>query len=376
MKFAKRTDWPADENALAKLSARKKESGVPVIDLTESNPTRCGFAYLNSGLLKSFSAADNLRYEPDPHGLLSAREAVCRYYREKKITVSPEQIFLTAGTSEAYSFLFRLLVDPEKTVLAPSPGYPLFDTLADLNDVRLVHYSLGEELPLAADFRALITVNPNNPTGCFVSPEEKKQIDAFCRDHQAAVIADEVFLDFALEGTAPVSFAAGGEALTFTLSGISKILGLPQMKLSWIVVSGPETVRRNAISRLEIIADTYLSVNTPSQNALAAWFGDSRPREEIVARCRSNLRYLKERLNQSDVFRVLPVAGGWYATLEIQNGKTDEELALDLLGKENTLVHPGYFFDFQKENFLVLSLLPPTEVFKKGIERLHSCLCG
>ena len=284
MKFSQRTDWLTTANPLTQRIEEKKKDGVRLIDLTESNPTRCGFNFLNESRLRPFSDIRNLSYDPDPQGLLEARKAVCAYYAEKKISVHPEQIFLTAGTSEAYGFILRLLCDARDLVVIPRPSYPLLDYLATLADVDTIRYFLCYEknrwrisaeslgIPFIEKPKALILVNPNNPTGNFVSSEELRPINEMCRQSETAIICDEVFLDFAFDpkNAKPVSLAQNREALTFTLSGVSKILGLPQMKLSWIVVSGPEELREKAIERLEIIADTYLSVNTPSQRAVGA----------------------------------------------------------------------------------------------------------
>jgi aspartate/methionine/tyrosine aminotransferase len=359
----------------------------PVLDLTESNPTRCGFSFYSGGLLEPLSDRANLVYEPDPGGLPEARRAVCRYYAEKGITVRPEQVFLTAGTSEAYSYLFRLLADPGEKIAVPVPSYPLFHYLADLSDTGIAEYPLVYEdgwradraaLEKAAgeDVRALIVVNPNHPTGHFTGGGEKAFLARFCRERGMAVISDEVFLDFPLEqGARPESFAGNGETLTFTLSGISKVLGLPQMKLSWIVVSGPEDERREAAARLEMIADTYLSVNTPSQRALSPWLAARHPLlREIGDRLAGNLETLARAVAASRRARLLRAEGGWYAILALEGPRTDEAVALELLEKEGVLVHPGYLFDFEAGSYIVLSLLPASEDFSEGVRRLARSL--
>ncbi len=275
--FSKRTSWPSESNDLTRLSARLRHEGLSICDLTVSNPTRCKFEYLKSDLLKSFLAPENLLYDPDPYGLLPAREAVCHYYAAKGIPVKPSQVLLTASTSEAYSFLFRLLFEPGDLWLAPQPSYPLLDFLASLNDVRIERYLLDPHHPWAfnsksfykkfreTEPKALLVVTPNNPTGNYVQAAEREQLNRLAKNYSLALIADEVFFDFNLPSPparererARVSFAANREVLTFTLSGISKILGLPQMKLSWIVVSGPEAEVREALQRLEVISDTFL----------------------------------------------------------------------------------------------------------------------
>ncbi len=384
MRFSKRTSWEAGSNRLSKAVELKRKEGTPLIDLTESNPTRCSFSYLNSDYLKPLTDSKNLLYEPDPRGLLEAREAVCHYYSVKGIKVEPDQVFLTACTSEAYTYLFRLLLDTGDMAVAPRPSYPLFSYLSDLNDVQLAHYSLAYEGAWFIDFqslerhfpkdpRALILVNPNNPTGNFVHEDEREFLNGLCGSRDMSIISDEVFNDFSLTGKVkqPTSFAGNELALTFTLGGISKILGLPQMKLSWIILSGPREIRKKAAERLEIIADTYLSVNTPTQRALSTWLPKSGPViEEIQKRLSDNLEYLTEALKGKESVRVLECEGGWYAVLEMTAFLSDEELALKLLEKQNVLTYPGYFFDFPEGNFLVLSLLPKAETFKEGVDRI------
>ncbi len=411
MSFAKRTNWFLGANPLSALLEEKRKRGDKVFDLTESNPTECGFSYLEPSLLSTFSNKKNLVYHPDSHGLLEAREAVCRYYADKKIAVDPGQIFLTASTSEAYSFLFRLLLDPGDGVLAPRPSYPLLDYLAGLNDAQLDFYRLEYQNAWAIDLedlkpafeknpKAIVVVNPNNPTGNFVTEEETARIVQLCRDGEVALISDEVFLDYAWKakdlpgpaarvphksdapGTSDLwaipllaspakSFASSNHVLTFTLSGISKILGLPQMKLSWIVVSGPEKLRKTAIEKLEVIADTYLSVNTPSQWALPIWLSC---RETIIAEIRqrviANRHLLGDTLNSQ---RIPTSQGGWYVLLPLKIGLSDDVAAMRLLERENVLTHPGYFYNFEEGHFLVVSLLPKTNLFKEAVERIAHC---
>ena len=385
MKFSQRTDWPTAANPLSRRIEEKKKGGASFIDLTESNPTRCAFNFLEKSWLEPFGDSQNLSYAPGAHGLWEARQAVCAYYAEKKISVSPEQVFLTAGTSEAYSFILRLLCDARDRVAIPHPSYPLLDYLAALADVDTSRYFLSYEKHvwrisaenLGTAFiekpKAWILVNPNNPTGNFVKPGELGLVNEMCRKSGAAIISDEVFLDFAFDpkSARPMSLAQNAEALTFTLSGISKILALPQMKLSWIVVSGPPELRKKAIERLEIIADTYLSVNTPSQRALSRWLdGRETVRHEIRDRLVSNYGTLTRKFQNRQGVQVLSNEGGWYSVLEVQSGKSDEALALVLLEKQNLITHPGYFFDFGEGDFLVLSLLLPSKIFQEGVDRL------
>ncbi len=379
LRFSKRTAWPLHPNPLTDKLLEKKRLGRNVIDLTVSNPTACDFRFYGPKLLEPLAEAENLSYSPDPKGISAARKAVCAYYKSHDADVVPEQIFLTSGTSEAYSFLFSLLADPGDTVLAPKPSYPLLDYLADLNDLKLLEYRFRYDgqwrldettLEKREKAKALIVIHPNNPTGNFIRPGEREALNRFCREGQCALIADEVFLDYAHSGSEKVfSFAANEEVLTFTLSGVSKILGLPQMKLSWIVVSGPEEARRTAVERLEIIADTFLSVGAPPQRALAGWL--KRQPEiggEILARVLVNKAHLIEELSGSAALPLSSMAG-WCAVLRIPY-EDEEKAVLDLLEQKDVLVHPGYFFDFEVGSHLVISLLPPPGIFKEGVSRL------
>ena len=318
-------------------------------------------------------------YRPQAAGLPEARRAIQGYYADKGIGVETEQLLLTASTSEAYGFLFKLLADPGDELLVPRPSYPLFEFLAGLEGLETRSYPLryggaGWEVDvdrLAAAIgersRAIVLVSPNNPTGSFVKRQEREDIEALSRECGLALIADEVFADYTLDaGQERGSFAAATDLLTFTLSGLSKVLGLPQLKLSWIVIQGPEKERHEALARLEVIADTYLSVGTPIQEGLPELL---RLREgiqkQIGERIRGNLAFLKERIANLKNVRLLACEGGWYAVLKVE--EDEERLALELL-EEGLFVHPGFFFDFTREGFLVLSLLP--EDFPEGVERL------
>ena len=391
--FASRTDWLLTPNRLAKAMEARRKAGLTVLDLTESNPTRCGFSFEAEKVLKSLADARALAYEPDPRGLLPARQAVVAYYAERDIAISPEQIFLTTSTSEAYSFLFRLLANPGEAVLAPRPSYPLFDFLARLNDLELVPYPLayhdGWQLDLQAiqetlerarpKVRALVVVHPNNPTGSFVSGDELRALVSLCREHDIALVADEVFADYALEADARrvVSHASVRDALTFTLSGLSKISALPQMKLAWIVASGPPELLQPALARLEIVADTYLSVSTPLAHALPEMLETRRRvQPQVLARVRANLRWLDEQLSPETPLTRLKVEGGWYAVLRLPAVRSDDDWAVELLAEDGVLVHPGHFYDFSAEGHLVISLLPPPEVFQAGIRGLLARLTG
>lgn len=371
--FSERTDWPEGTNPLTQKLHALQSAGTPVLDLTVSNPTRCKFKYLDTGLLNALQTPENLLYHPEPHGLLPAREAICLYYKKRGIELIPEQIFITANTSEAYTFLFRLLLHHEP-LLAPRPSYPLLDYLAQINDIPLLSYPVkfdgkwrnALESTGSQGAKTVLVVNPNNPTGHYVTPQDFKTLDQF----KIPVISDEVFWDFDLEsGISKKSFAARTEGLTFTLNGISKILGLPQMKLSWIVVSGPDAIRKEAIRKLEIISDTYLSASTPIQHALSAWLSrEAEIQKEIRARCTANYQFLKDAAG-TEKLKVLPCEGGWNALLQMPGDLSDEEWALLLLERDHVLVHPGYLYDFQ-ENLLSLSLLIPEAIFQSGIEKI------
>jgi aspartate/methionine/tyrosine aminotransferase len=387
MFFALRTRGELIPNKLTQVLLAKKSAGECIVDLTQSNPTLCGFDYFSPMLLTPLSDPQNLVYDPHPHGALKAREAVCAYYAEKKIKIDPEQVFLTASTSEAYAFVFRLLADPWQEALIPAPGYPLLDYLCAINDVAVRRYPLIYEKSWAIDLnflekcfdrrpKALVAVHPNNPTGHWVSEREKDAIYRLCEKAEAAVISDEVFLDFGWDRKAGRSFAWDDQVLTFTLSGVSKILGLPQMKLSWIVVTGPAGLRRQAIERLELIADTYLSVSTPSQSALSRWFKDKELiRREILERALANRKSLADTFADHPKAAALEAESGWYSVLKVKSDLSDEALALELLQKENILVHPGYLFDgFGEGNFLVVSLLPQVGDFQKAVKAISKNL--
>ena len=361
-----------------------RRNGVPLLDLTESNPTRCGFVFDKQGILEALANPQALSYTPDPHGLLPARQAVASYYTERGITLDAGQIFLTTSTSEAYSYVFRLLAEPGDAILAPQPSYPLFEFLAALNDVRVVPYPLiydqgwQIDLPtlekrLEARARAILVVHPNNPTGSFVRRRELAELLACCQKQGVALVADEVFVDYPL-GADPqrvVTHAAVTEALSFTLSGLSKISALPQMKLAWLVVNGPAQLLRRALERLEVIADTYLSLSAPLALALPALLETRLALQpQIRERVASNLRLLDTRLAPDLPVSRLEVEGGWYAILRLPSIRTDEEWAVELARKDGVLVHPGHFFDFGSEGHLVISLLTRREVFEEGLARI------
>ena len=386
MRFSERTNWNTEESELARAHRLRAEAGEPIADLTASNPTRCGFAY-DPQLLAALTDPEALDYDPQPRGLLRARQAVCDYYASHRVSLKPEQITLTTSTSEAYSFLFRLLCDAGSEILVPQPGYPLFDFLAVLDDVRIKPvpfvYDHGWQIdpesfrraitPLT---RAIVLVHPNNPTGHFTKPWEAKELAQICREFDLALIVDEVFLDYEFPGSfsgKPVSFAAGIEGVpVFVVSGLSKIAGLPQMKAAWIVAAGPEALA--AQERLEVIADTFLSMNAPVQCALTAWLkGREAIQQQIRGRTAANLAELDRQLSRLPEVSRLEVEGGWYAVLRIPALQPDERTVLALL-ERGVWVHPGYFFGMPPSGWLVVSLLGPVAEFNRGVSALAGYL--
>jgi aspartate/methionine/tyrosine aminotransferase len=380
--FSQRTGWNLAANRFAMAAERRRASGERLLDLTASNPTQAGFRYQKAAILKALAQAKALEYHPEARGLAVAREAVCGYYRERGESVEASRIVLTTSTSEGYSFAFRLLCDPGDEVLVPAPSYPLLEFLAGIQDVRLVPYCLfydhgwhmdvrGLAEKVSRRTRALAVVHPNNPTGSFVKPGEADELAAVCAEHGLALIADEVFLDFALPGRGGRSFVAEERMLTLTLSGLSKIAGLPQMKFSWMVAGGPEEMVREALARLEVIADTYLSVSTPMQLAAPVLLKTRHGfQKQIMGRIRSNLAELDRQLGGQSLCSRLEMEGGWYAVLRVPVTGTDEELAIRLLEEEGVLIHPGHFYDFGSEGYLVASLMTEEETFREGVRRL------
>ena len=384
--FADRTNWNLEENRLTRALSRRRASGNSILDLSASNPTSCGFSFDENAILRALSDRAALKYVPDPYGLPSARAAICNYYTQLGRRVLPEAIFLTTGTSEAYSFIFRALCNAGDEILIPTPSYPLFDFLAEIHDVRLVRYSLlydhgwqidrySFERAIGPRTRAAIVVHPNNPTGHYTKPDEAAQLAELCAHHDMAVIADEVFYDFSFasqEQRAP-SFAADSNALTFTLSGLSKICGLPQMKAGWIVTSGPEKAKKGALARLEVIADTYLSMNAPVQCALPSLLGLRHGfQRQLMERARQNLAEIDRQLATHANCSRFEIEGGWNAVLRVPAVRSDEETAIDLIESRGVYVHPGHFYDFPGDGYMVVSLIVPSDQFAEGISRVLS----
>ncbi|HVM74853.1 MAG TPA: pyridoxal phosphate-dependent aminotransferase [Candidatus Saccharimonadales bacterium] len=381
--FAQRTNWKLTTNRYTMAVEQARSSGQTILDLTVSNPTQCGFSYDSAAILGAFEDPKSLTYEPEAKGLLAAREEVARYYHEDHgVTVDPEALLLTTSTSEAYSYVFRLLCNPHDEILVLKPGYPLFDFLGDLQDVSLLPYSLQYAHGWFIDFhslvraltprtRAILLVHPNNPTGSYVRAEELRQLNELCRERNLALVVDEVFLDYALDGRKRKTFAANHEVLTFTLSGLSKIAALPQMKVAWLAVSGPDPQARGALDRLEIIADTYLSLNSPTQWAFPTLLAQRHELQpQILQRTRNNWAALREEVGTGSSCELLDAEGGWYAVLKMKSDEPDEDLAIRLLCDGGVLVHPGHFYDFAEDGHIVLSLITPEEEFRAGVKKV------
>ncbi len=389
--FSRRLAWNVPRNRLAQLLEEKRRRGVPLIDLTESNPTRAGLTYPVAAIAAALGDARSATYEPAARGAAPARAAVAAHYARRGLTVPPERIILTASTSEAYALLFKLLADPGETILTPRPSYPLFEYLAALEAVRVVTYPLGlEERRFVLDLpalercaaaaggpRALVLVNPNNPTGTGLRASERQAIERLASRHQAAIIADEVFFDYRFEPREDLISMLSprpdpeSSCLSFTLGGLSKACGLPQMKLAWIVVGGPAGLAGAACERLDLVTDTYLSVGTPVQVGASALLELGEGIQlAIRERLHENRRAAAALLQGAPSCRLLDADGGWYAVLQLPAIVPEEDLVLALLREDDVLVHPGYFFDLPRECYLVLSLLPPPDCFAAGLDRI------
>ncbi len=380
--WSARTAWDLTETPWARELARLRMAAIPLYDLTASNPTTCGLVYDSAALLNPLQSPEALQYAPDPRGLRSAREAVSRYYADHGASVGPDQIVLTTSTSEAYSFLFRLLCDPGDEVLIGQPGYPLFDFLGRLDDVCLKPYPLfydhgwhidveGLQRQITPRTRAMVVVHPNNPTGHFAP---RAAIESLCREHDLALIVDEVFLDYGVAGKEGISFAADSHPVpTFVLSGLSKVAGLPQMKAAWITCFAEE----EAQLRLEVISDTFLSMSSPIQGAIPSWLlGRRRVQGQIRKRVEHNLAALDGVLAQQSLITRLEVEAGWYAILRVPGTQSDEEIALDLLVERSVVIHPGSFFGFAGQGWLVVSLLTREEEFLLGANAICKQFTG
>jgi alanine-synthesizing transaminase len=425
--FSQRTNWRLAKNRFTQAVEEVRASGSELLDLTASNPTRVGLSYDSAAILGALGSERALDYDPQAKGLLSAREAVAGYYGESHgIPVDVERIVLTASTSEGYSYVFRLLSNAGDELLVPKPSYPLFEFLADLQDVRLVPYPLLYDHGWQMDFpslekavtertRGVVVVHPNNPTGSYLKASELGQLNDFCRERGLAVIVDEVFLDYGLEGaisgskeksvelratgqpgapppqratgqfgdpgavptsSLPFTSLAGNQSvLTFTLSGLSKISALPQMKVAWIVTSGPMDQVEAAMARLEVIADTYLSMNAPVQWAVPVLLAQRKNiQAQLMDRVRRNLAELDRQLARQKACQRLEVEGGWYAVVRVPVTRSDEELAIELVRDKCVMVHPGHFYDFESDGYLVLSLIGAEGEFREAIGRVFAHL--
>ena len=384
--FSSRLHWDLRPNPLAQLLEAKRRGGAAILDLTESNPTRAGFSYPEQAILQALAQPGSLLYEPSPAGLPSAREAVAEYYRSRGHAVDPGHILLTASTSEAYACLFKLLGDPGDEILVPRPSYPLFDYLAALESLLPVPYPLRYQGAWSLDLealaaaitprtRAVILVHPNNPTGSFVKREELQRLIPICQEKGLAILSDEVFSDYAFAPDRNRVDTLAGEArvLTFCLSGLSKVAGLPQMKLGWVVISGPPAIEAVARERLELIADTYLSVGAPVQHALPELLAiGEKIREQIQQRLRANWNFLRAATDAGSACSLLDAEGGWYAILQMPRTRSEEQWCLALLEKDNVLVQPGYFYDFESEAYVVVSLLTPRDASEEGIRHVQA----
>lgn len=371
-----------ETNAVSRALEAKRRSGAPVVDLTESNPTRAGFSYPNE-LLASLANPRALEYDPQPLGLWAARVAVADDFRRRGIAISADRVALTSSTSEAYALLFKLLCDAGDAVLVPHPSYPLFEHLTQLECVRAVPYALeyhgswridvaSIRRAAAERVRAILIVSPNNPTGSFLHRDDLAELSELAASSGWAIIGDEVFADYTLDhAPAATHVLAASNALTFSLGGLSKSAGLPQLKLGWIGCGGPAAMVDEALTAYEVIADTYLSVSTPAQAAAAELIEHGAAvRAQILTRVRRNLESLRRLAAGHLSLDVLRVEGGWTAVLQVPRLHGEESLVLELLEKDNVLVHPGYFFDFPREAFLVVSLLVEPAAFDHGIERV------
>lgn len=382
--FSQRVPGELVANRLSTSVASMRANGVAIIDLTESNPTRSGFVY-PPALLGTLSDARSLRYEPHPRGLPAALSAVSADYARRGQAVAADRIVLTASTSEAYSLLFKLLADAGDEVLVPRPSYPLFDHLTRFDSVVARPYDLEYHGAWTIDFdtvdaalsprtRAVLLVSPNNPTGSFVTRAELDRMAALCAPRGVALIADEVFTDYELESGA--ARCAGrvlerDDGLAFALGGLSKSIGLPQVKLGWLALAGADRLVSEALDRLELISDTYLSVSTPVQAAAAELLElGTAVREQIASRVTTNYRHLGERARATPACTALKSEGGWYAVLQVPSLEPEEDLVLDVLQHDHVLVHPGYFFDFPRESYVIVSLLPFEAAFRTGVDAI------
>lgn len=378
--WSARSRFDAPPNRLSEALARARREGRAHYDLSESNPTRCGLGLAATTLAPLLADPRAEHYEPQPFGLVSTRAQLAAELTRRGFPLDASAIIMTASTSEAYGYLFKLLCDPGDSVLVPAPSYPLFDVLAQLEQVRLVPYRLAYDgewhldassLAAARELRtrAVITVHPNNPTGSFLKRDELRALAGL----GLPIISDEVFAEYALREhpeRVESALAAAQETLVFRLGGLSKSVAAPQLKLAWTAIAGPEALVSTARARLEHIADAYLSPNTPVQLALPALLAAGGPlRERILARIRANLAELQQALG-SGAASVLTVEGGWYAIVRLPALLDDEEWALTLLEQDGVVVQPGYYYDLSAGTHVVLSLITEPLCFAHGVRSL------
>lgn len=386
--FSSRLPASLAPNALTNALRDVRASGAPLIDLTETNPTVVGLDY-PADILAPLADARGRRYEPESLGLAVAREAVAAEYARRGRRTSADRIVITASTSEAYSLLFKLLCNPGDAVLVPQPSYPLFDLLSRLDDVETRPYRLSEHDRWAIDrdtliealtdrVRAVLVVSPNNPTGSMLRADDRDWLAGECARRGLALIVDEVFADYPLAASPDAAAITGDEpALTFALGGLSKSAGLPQVKLGWMAVGGPDALVAESLARLEVICDTYLSVSTPVQRAAPALIAaGATARAAIQGRVARNLAALRGRLRTAPALSLGEPEAGWSAIVQVPAVESEESLVLRLVTESRVLVHPGYFFDFAREAFLVTSLLPAPDAFDEGVARVVAAVGG
>jgi alanine-synthesizing transaminase len=382
--FSERTSWNRTPNRITEALARRKAARKPVYDLTCSNPTEVAIAYPSSEILKAISNPAAMKYQPDPRGLLAARKAVASSYRKQSVEIPTSRLFLVASTSEAYSYVLKLMCNSGDEILVPHPSYPLFDYLTQVNDVVTKPYQLryndGWQVDLDSlrsavtrKTRAIVLIHPHNPTGMVLKENEFRAIVNIARTNNLALIADEVFLGYRFDANPEAAGTTAGKSdvLTFTLDGLSKFAGLPQMKLGWIAVSGPEPEVEEACGRLEILCDTYLSVNTPVQAGLQKLLSTSgTARKNILKRVKANYETLCREVTPESPCSVLRCESGWYGIIRVPAIMPDDTWVELLLEATGILVFPGYFFDFDQEGVLVVSTLMKEDTFRKSVRRL------
>jgi alanine-synthesizing transaminase len=382
--YSERLSWSFSSNSFSRLVEERRKAGVPLIDLTVSNPTKVFGDYPHSAIGRAYANVKDFVYRPDPLEALESRVAVARYYERRNLAISPGQILLTASTSEAYSLLFKLFCNSGDEILVPRPSYPLFEYLAALESARIVPYRMVYDGSWYIDFanlrqqisprtRAVVVVNPNNPTGSFLKKFEAESLHDLAQQHNVPIISDEVFMDYSFGGGVDrVRTLIGHDSvLSFSLNGLSKAAGMPQMKLAWVALNGPEQERETARERLELLLDTYLSVGTPVQCALPELLDIGEGiQEDIRFRTAQNLKALQNLLESSPAC-CLHCEGGWSAIIQLPRKLSEEEWITQLLNEQNVVVQPGYFFDMTSEAYVVVSLITPPEEFLEGIRRVR-----